>query len=118
MHTNESINVSTISSVTLSVQVFRAGPVLSAGNGHDLITWVEQILIHGPSHLVIDGQELKFLDIAGVGALASALARVRRASSRLSLHNMPFQAQMVLRLADMHHLFDPYAGALSELEDG
>ena len=114
MHPNESINGTTSS----SVQVFCAGPVLTAGNGHDLVAWVEQILIHGPSHIVIDGRELRFLDIAGVGALASAVARVRRASSQLSLHNMPFQAQMVLRMAEMHHLLDPYVGAASELDEG
>jgi anti-anti-sigma factor len=112
MH-NESMNAA-----TTPVQIFRTGSILAAGNRSDLITWVEQILVRGPSHIVIDGRELKFLDIAGVGALASALARVRRASSQLSLYNMPFQAQMVLQMADIHHLFDSYTGALSEPEDG
>jgi anti-anti-sigma factor len=89
-----------------NVRVFQPDYILSALTGRELLTWVNDALADGSTHLVIDCRNVGFMDIGGLGALAGALGRVRRVSGTLTLHAISDQPQMVLKLADMLHAFD------------
>ncbi|HEY9818519.1 MAG TPA: STAS domain-containing protein [Candidatus Obscuribacterales bacterium] len=90
-----------------NVRVFQPDRILSTLTGRDLLNWVNDTLADGTTHLVIDCRDLGFMDVGGLGALAGALGRVRRASGTLTLHGIPDQPQMVLKMADMLNAFDP-----------
>lgn len=77
----------------------------------DMIHWVTSRLEAGVCYLLIDLQQVSFLDSNGLSALATAMRKTVAAGSRLALCSLSCQARMVLELSGMDRLFEIYSTA-------
>lgn len=82
--------------------------LFSAADSSDLNVWVSQNLAEGAKNLVIDFQNVMFMDSQGLGALMSASKAVQRAGGEFALCSVQEQAHMLLDLAGMNTVFKIY----------
>ncbi len=75
-------------------------------NEFEIRDWVQENVQAGVSHLLIDFQNVGFINSSGLGALATALKMAREADTRLALSSLNPQARMTLEIAGMDKAFE------------
>jgi anti-sigma B factor antagonist len=70
---------------------------------------VKNLIADGRSRLVVDLENVKFIDSFGLGALVSALRVVRGEGGDLKLAKVPPSVESVLRLTRLSTVFDCHA---------
>lgn len=75
-------------------------------NAFEIRDWVQENVQAGVSHLLIDFQNVGFINSSGLGALATALKMAREADARLALSSLNPQARMTLEIAGMDKAFE------------
>ena len=75
-------------------------------NAFEIRDWVQENVKSGASHLLIDFQNVGFINSSGLGALATALKMAREADARLALSSLNPQARMTLEIAGMDKAFE------------
>jgi anti-sigma B factor antagonist len=80
---------------------------LDAGNAPEFKKLI-QPLLDANELLVIDMQELKFVDSSGLGALLSCLRSMNNKQSRLMLVGMNKPVRALFELVRMHRIFAIY----------
>lgn len=88
-----------------AVKVFRPTGVLNSTNGMDLREDLNQAIAAGARIILIDCQDLNFMDSSGLGVLVMMLKKVREAKGTFALCNLNKQVQMVLELTNMDNVF-------------
>jgi anti-anti-sigma factor len=92
--------------MSIAFNVFRPSDrMLSAATSPDLLYWVGANLEAGINHLVIDLQEVMFMDSSGLGALVIARNRVVKVGGELSLCSLNGQARMLFDMAGVSDMF-------------
>jgi anti-sigma B factor antagonist len=81
---------------------------LSAGSSPELLYWINNFLDLGTKVLLIDFQNVFFMDSSGLGALVIARNRVQKAGGKLMLCGLNGQARMLLEISGMEHAFEVY----------
>lgn len=91
-------------------QIFQVRTRLfSAATAPELLYWVNNILESGETYLLLNMQEVLFMDSSGLGALVVAHNRVQKAGGKLMLCSLNGQARMLFELAGMEKLFEVYS---------
>ncbi len=67
---------------------------------------VENLVKVGDNLILVDLQQVTFVDSSGLGGLVSAFKKVRDAKGRLALCSVNAQARMVLELTRTDQLFE------------
>ena len=74
---------------------------------------VRQLVESGATHLVVDLQEISFVDSSGLGAVIGALKVARQSGGDLRIARPNQQVQLVLDLTSLNQVLRPY-GSLEE----
>ncbi|NET49321.1 MAG: STAS domain-containing protein, partial [Merismopedia sp. SIO2A8] len=78
------------------LKVFQPNQFVTEVNAFEIREWVRESIDMGARHLLIDFQDVTFINSSGLGALANALKMVRNAECRLALCSLSAQARMTL----------------------
>lgn len=71
----------------------------------------------GQSRLVVDLEQVNFIDSSGLGALISGLKSARQAGGDLRIANPREQARVVLKLTTLDRVLRPYDSVEDALAD-
>jgi anti-anti-sigma factor len=91
-----------------AMQTFYPRRILSSSTTGDLLEGINRSLDAGASNILIDFQQVMFMDSTGLSALVIALKRVRGVNGRLALCHLNGQAYMVLEHSGMDKVFELY----------
>lgn len=67
---------------------------------------IDDILANGVNTILVDLQEVTFMNSSAIGALVAMLKRVRGKGGTLSLCSLNNQVRLVFELSRMNHMFD------------
>jgi anti-sigma B factor antagonist len=91
-----------------SILVTIHGDHLDAGNAKAFKEAIQPAL-DGYAHVLIDMQQLTFVDSSGLGALLSCLRAMVNKSGQLKLIGLAKPVQALFELVRMHRIFSIYA---------
>ncbi len=92
-----------------TLRVFQPTQLVTKINAPEIKSWIDDSVASGAQHLLIDLQNVAFIDSTGLGALVSAYKAVRTAGCTLALCSLNKQAQMVIEIAGLEEVFEIYA---------
>ncbi len=90
------------------LKVFQPNQFVTEVNAFEIREWVQESIKAGARNLLIDFQDVTFINSSGLGALAIALKMVRDAGCRLAICSLSAQARMTLEIAGMDKAFEIY----------
>ncbi|MBW4695295.1 MAG: STAS domain-containing protein [Lyngbya sp. HA4199-MV5] len=93
------------------MQTFYPKRILSASTAGDLLDGMTRSLETGAINILVDFQQVMFMDSTGLSALVVALKQVRQVKGRLALCRLNGQASMVLEHSGMDQVFEVYETA-------
>ncbi|MBD2778117.1 STAS domain-containing protein [Iningainema tapete] len=91
------------------VKVIQPSGILDGIRGNELRREVSEVVNIGADIVLIDLQDVKFVDSSGLGALVSAMKTVRNANGKLFLCSMNDQVKMLFDLTKMDRIFEKFA---------
>lgn len=92
-----------------NLAIFKPVRIFSSVAGADLSIWVQESLDNGNTILLMNFQEVLFMDSTGLAMLVTAHNTVKRAGGRLILTNLQGQVQMLLETSNMNDFFEVYS---------
>lgn len=81
---------------------------MSSATTGSLLDGIAYSLEAGRTNILIDFQQVMFMDSTGLSALVMAMKRVRQANGRFALCRLNGQARMVLEHSGMNQVFTVY----------
>lgn len=90
------------------IKVFRPSGVLDSLNGSELRREVNDAIASGARNILVNCQDVTFMDSSGLGALVMMLKNVREVEGKLALCCIIDQIQMVLELTSMDNVFQVF----------
>ncbi|MBW4521868.1 MAG: STAS domain-containing protein [Scytolyngbya sp. HA4215-MV1] len=93
---------------TLAVKVFYPNRILSSTTTRELLDDISMSLESGIEIVLIDLQNVSFMDSNGLGTLALACQKVRKAGKRFVICSAYGQAKMILEMSGMERIFENY----------
>lgn len=87
------------------IKVFQPSRLLLYHNAIEIQRWAFQCLDNGYQYLLIDLENVSFLDSSGLGMLMSTLDRVRRRGGAMALSSPHGQARMMLEVCELEQIF-------------
>ncbi|GAB1539257.1 STAS domain-containing protein [Scytonema sp. NUACC21] len=91
-----------------SVNVLQLSGVIDGSRGNELRSEVKDIMATGANIVLIDLQDVKFIDSSGLGALVSAMKVVRNSGGKLYVCSMNDQVKMLFELTKMDRIFERF----------
>ncbi len=91
------------------LSVLKPSGLLDAQSGADLRSSIGSLLNEKPGDILIDCQDIDFMDSSGFGALVSVLKRVREQGKQLYLCGLNSQVRIVLELTGTEKVFTIFA---------
>lgn len=91
-----------------TLRVFQPTQLVTKINAPEIRGWIDESIASGAKHLLIDLQNVAFIDSTGLGALVSAYKAVRDSGCTLAICSLNKQAQMVIEIAGLEEVFDIY----------
>jgi anti-sigma B factor antagonist len=102
--------------ITFGTTIARGGATVIEPSGRldmvaapQLKALVQTAVADGATPVVIDLQEVQFIDSTGLGALISGLRATRQAGSDLRIARAATQVKMVLEMTHIDRVIRPYA---------
>lgn len=90
------------------VKVVQPSGILDSTNGNQLRRDVSDAIASGAETVLIDCQDLVFMDSSGLSALVMILKAVREAGVKLSLCSINDQLRMLFELTSMESVFEVF----------
>ncbi len=97
--------------VLLAVQEER----LDAHNSGDLKNHMLKLFEEGKNNLVVDLQEVRFVDSSGLGALVSGFKNASSRNGNLKLAGLQLQVKSMFELTRLHRVFEIYTDSSEAL---
>jgi anti-anti-sigma factor len=95
--------------MTASVVILKPTGVLNAQTSKQLYQQVYGVLQQQARIILIDCEELEFVDSSGLGVLVRILKSTDQAGARLALCTLNEQFKTLLNLTDMEDMFEIFA---------
>lgn len=92
-----------------SVKVVQPIGILDGIKGQKLRRNIGDIIASGADIVLIDSQDVKFMDSSGLGALVSVMKTVKTAGGKLCLCSVKDQVRMIFELTRMDRVFESFA---------
>lgn len=92
-----------------NLQVIKPAGILNGIRGNDLRREVNEVMTKGTDIVLIDLEDVKFIDSAGLGSLISIMNVVRTAGGKLFICSMSGQVRMLFELTKMERIFEKFA---------
>ena len=89
-----------------TVKVVQPSGTLDGKKGNELRREIESIVATGAQIVLIDLQDVNFMDSSGLGALVSAQRMVKTAGGKLFLCSVKDQVKMLFDLTKMSRVFE------------
>jgi anti-anti-sigma factor len=87
------------------LSILKPSGLLDAQSGAELRSSIGSLLNENPGDILIDCQDIVFMDSSGFGALVSVLKRVREQGKQLYLCSLTSQVRIVLELTGTEKVF-------------
>jgi anti-sigma B factor antagonist len=81
---------------------------LDAHNSGELKSTMQQLFEAGNKHLLVDLQEVRFIDSSGLGALVSGFKNATTNQGTLKLCTLQPQVKSMFELTRLHRVFEIY----------
>ncbi|HIK44239.1 MAG TPA: STAS domain-containing protein [Leptolyngbyaceae cyanobacterium M65_K2018_010] len=91
-----------------NVQVMAPAGILDSTKAEEFRQTVDQMLAHGADIILIDLQNITFIDSSGLGTLVVLLKKVRSFDRRLCICSINDQVRMLFELTSMDRVFETY----------
>ncbi|MCT7950445.1 STAS domain-containing protein [Ancylothrix sp. C2] len=95
--------------MTPVVKIIQPSGLLDGTKATQVRKEIDEIISSGASLVLIDLQEVTFIDSSGLGALVSALKAVRAAGGKLFICSINAQVRMLFELTSMDRVFQIFA---------
>lgn len=92
-----------------TVKILHPSGILDSMSANQLRREVNDIVENGADIILVDLQDVTFMNSSGLGGLVSALKGVRSAGSELFLCSLNDQVQMIFELTKMNRVFKTFA---------
>jgi anti-anti-sigma factor len=89
-------------------EMFIPTRILSSTTTGDLLEGIDRSLANGAKKILVNLQNVLFMDSTGLSALVIAYKRVRAANGRFALCSLNGQARMLIEQTGMEKLFEIY----------
>lgn len=91
------------------VKVIQPAGILDSAKGSEFRQEIGELVENGANILLIDFQDVTFMDSSGLGALVLALKTVRAAGGKLFICSINEQVRMLFELTSMDRVFQIFA---------
>ncbi|BAY11218.1 STAS domain-containing protein [Calothrix sp. NIES-2098] len=91
------------------VQVIKLSGIINSATSQDLRQRLTELIEKGTKIVLIDFQDVTFMDSSGLGALVLAFKTLRAANSRLVLCSINEQVRILFELTSMDKIFDIFS---------
>lgn len=91
-----------------SVKIFSPTGIIDSINGGELRREVNDAIAAGAKTILIDCQDVTFMDSSGLGALVMMLKHVREVEGKLALCAINDQLRLLLELTSMDTVFQVF----------
>lgn len=88
---------------------------LDAHNSGELKTQMLSLFEQGKNNLLVDLQEVRFVDSSGLGALVSGFKNASARNGSLKLCGLQPQVKSMFELTRLHRVFEIFSGAAEGL---
>lgn len=90
------------------VKVIQPCGILDGISANQLRREISDAVENGADMILVDFQDITFMNSTGIGALVSTLRTVRSAGSELFICSLNEQVQMIFKLTKMDRVFKPF----------
>lgn len=91
-----------------TVKVIQPSGILDGISANELRREITDVVEKGADIVLVDFQNITFMNSTGLGALVATLRTVRSAGSELFICSINEQVQMIFRLTKMDRVFKPF----------
>ncbi|HHP7243563.1 MAG TPA: STAS domain-containing protein [Elainellaceae cyanobacterium] len=91
-----------------TLRVLQPTQLLTKTNAPEFIRWIEDSVSSGAKYLLIDLQNVAFMDSTGLGVLVSAHKFARKIGCDLAMCSFNQQVRMVVEIAGLEKVFTIY----------
>lgn len=91
-----------------TVKIVQPSGILDGISANQLRSEVSDLIGNGADIILIDFQDITFMNSTGLGALVSTLKTVSAAGSQLFICSLNEQVQMIFKLTKMDHVFKTF----------
>jgi anti-sigma B factor antagonist len=94
--------------VQSEVQVVKLSGIINAGQSQELRTSITELLESGAKIVLVDCQDVTFMDSSALGALVLAFKTLRAANTKLVLCSINTEVKILFELTSMDQVFEIY----------
>ncbi len=91
------------------VKIVQPSGILDGLNANQLRRDISDLVENGANIVLVDFQDITFMNSAGLGALVSILKKVRSLGAELFICSLNEQVKMIFELTKMDLIFKPFA---------
>ena len=91
------------------VKIVQPSGILDGLNANQLRREIGDLVENGANIVLVDFQDITFMNSAGLGALVSILKKVRSQGAELFICSLNEQVKMIFELTKMDLIFKPFA---------
>lgn len=92
-----------------NVKIIQPSGILTAANSNSIVQELVESLNAGTRIVLLDLQQIHFIDSSGLGLLVSMSAKAKTLGGKLCLCAPSKQAQFLFEITDMGRLFEIYS---------
>ena len=92
-----------------SVKIVQPSGMLDGIKANQLRSEISNIVSNGVDIVLIDLEDVKFIDSSGLGALVSAMKMVKTAGGKLFICSLNEQVKIIFELTRMDRIFEHFA---------
>ena len=91
------------------VQVLKLSGIINSGTSQELRQKLNDLIEKGAKIVLVDFQDVTFMDSSGLGALVLAFKTLRASNRQLALCSINEQVRILFELTSMDKVFDIFA---------
>ena len=91
------------------VKIVQPSGILDGLNANQLRRDISDLVENGANIVLVDFQDITFMNSAGLGALVSILKKVRSLGAELFICSLNEQVKMIFEMTKMDLIFKPFA---------
>ena len=89
-------------------EVLQPTGILDGNHGNELRNQVMDLVRDGNRTILIDFQEISFMNSSGIGALVATLKAIRASGAALYICSLSAQVKVIFSLTKMDRVFKPF----------
>jgi anti-sigma B factor antagonist len=94
--------------MTTTFSILKPTGILDGIHGNELRNQVMDLVRDGSQTILIDFQEISFMNSSGIGALVATLKAVRAEGRNLYICSLSAQVEVIFSLTKMNQIFKPF----------